>query len=191
MFRQPGVVARILYYPPQAVADELSMGIAEHTDVEFFTFLLQGSGVTALHVLSKVSRADKLINSLRAANPTCLRRTASGSRRPPYPVPLFSTSPVSPLYTDYIACASGANLTPPCRSLLPLDERPLRQHLPPRRQHHRPRPLLRPGLLRPLLRHSHQRPSQLRSCRRKTQVSADPLGRREFPPTAVHAGPLR
>jgi len=54
MFRQPGVVARILYYPPQAVAEEIPMGIAEHTDVEFFTFLLQGSGVTALHVLSKV-----------------------------------------------------------------------------------------------------------------------------------------
>ncbi|GAA6023355.1 hypothetical protein JCM10207_005756 [Rhodosporidiobolus poonsookiae] len=52
-FEQPGVVSRMLYYPPQPVCDELPLGIAEHTDVELFTFLLQGPGVTALHVLNK------------------------------------------------------------------------------------------------------------------------------------------
>ncbi|GAA5919756.1 hypothetical protein JCM6882_003756 [Rhodosporidiobolus microsporus] len=52
-FRQPGVMSRILYYPPQPISDEVPLGIAEHTDVELFTYLLQGDGVTALHVLSK------------------------------------------------------------------------------------------------------------------------------------------
>ncbi|GAA5891945.1 hypothetical protein JCM6882_007416 [Rhodosporidiobolus microsporus] len=50
-FKVPGVLGRILHYPPQDV-DSACVGVNQHTDIECFTLLLQGPDLECLEVLN-------------------------------------------------------------------------------------------------------------------------------------------
>ncbi|KAL8292390.1 hypothetical protein RQP46_001002 [Phenoliferia psychrophenolica] len=55
-FKIPGALGRTLFYPSQPPASDLddgTIGVAAHTDIECFTFLLQGPNVSCLQVLNK------------------------------------------------------------------------------------------------------------------------------------------
>ncbi|BGP20405.1 hypothetical protein JCM10213_004631 [Rhodosporidiobolus nylandii] len=54
-FAVPGVLGRILHYPPQLAMNsaDLRVGVNQHTDIECFTLLLQGPDLTCLEVLNK------------------------------------------------------------------------------------------------------------------------------------------
>ncbi|GAA5858469.1 hypothetical protein JCM8547_007320 [Rhodosporidiobolus lusitaniae] len=54
-FSVPGVLGRILHYPPQPAMEEsaLQVGVNQHTDIECFTLLLQGPDLTCLEVLNR------------------------------------------------------------------------------------------------------------------------------------------
>lgn len=143
-------MSRILFYPPQPVADELPIGIAEHTDVEFFTFLLQGPGVTALHVLSKASHVYPRFSYilLHLFNRTGWRMDRSTAHR---------RHPRSQH----------------CRSLLSLDQHALQVDLPSRRQHHREDSLLHPRLLWSQLQHNDRNPAHMSRRRRASKVPSN------------------
>ncbi|PWY90315.1 Clavaminate synthase-like protein [Aspergillus sclerotioniger CBS 115572] len=51
MVKYPGATSRMLHYPPQPVANEVRIGLGEHTDYECFTILSQDQ-VPALQVLN-------------------------------------------------------------------------------------------------------------------------------------------
>ncbi|GCB27478.1 probable iron/ascorbate oxidoreductase DDB_G0283291 [Aspergillus awamori] len=51
MVKNPGATSRMLHYPPQPVADEVRVGLGEHTDYECFTILSQDQ-IPALQVLN-------------------------------------------------------------------------------------------------------------------------------------------
>lgn len=87
----PGALGRTLYYPSQPPASDLddgTIGVAAHTDIECFTFLLQGPNVSCLQVLNKVSSSglEQVYNITVDQHP---RRRANGSRRHQFPAPLF------------------------------------------------------------------------------------------------------
>ncbi|BGP52037.1 hypothetical protein JCM10450v2_008008 [Rhodotorula kratochvilovae] len=52
-FRVPGVLGRVLHYPPQAPSSSTSIGVNAHNDIEVMTLLLQGDDLACLEVLNR------------------------------------------------------------------------------------------------------------------------------------------
>ncbi|GAA6029824.1 hypothetical protein JCM8097_001065 [Rhodosporidiobolus ruineniae] len=52
-FKVPGVLGRVLHYPPQASSSTVSIGVNAHNDIELFTLLLQGPDLACLEVLNR------------------------------------------------------------------------------------------------------------------------------------------